>query len=187
MIKSKMKARRGYTLIELLVVMIVMVTIGNIVVTILVSSLRGTNKTNVINAVRENGNYAILQMSKMIEFAQNFSGVSLNGISYTSDCLQTPSPLYNYIKITSFDNAQTIFSCKGPGIFPTIASNGADLINTSDVRLTSCYFTCRRSGISQLPTIGINFTLSQKTASVFFEKTASISFETSVLMRNLNK
>lgn len=178
--------QKGYTLLELLAVMIVMAAIGLLVATILVSSLRGTNKTNVINTVRENGNYTIQQMSKMIEFAQTFQGVSLNGVSYSSAC-SVPSTQYSYIKITSFDNGQTIFSCNMGSNPKTIASNSASFINTSDVTLTSCYFTCTRNNLSQSPTIGINFNLSQNSTSSFFEKKASISFDTSVVIRNLNK
>lgn len=180
-----MKNSKGYTLIELLIVMVVMITVGLIVATILVSSLRGTNKTNTINTIRENGNYAQLQISKMLEFAQSFGGVSPNGNpgTYITNCL-SPTTQYNFVKITSFDNGQTVFSCNTSASI--IASNGASLINSSDVSLSSCYFTCSRN-VSQPPIIGINFTLSQKSPNAIFEKRASILFETSVILRNLNK
>lgn len=182
---SKFKTISGYTLIELLVVMGVMLTVGLIVVSILVSSLRGVNKASTIETVRQNGNYTILQLSRMIEFAQSFGGVSSDGTSpYTINCPQTsPIPTYKYIKITSFDSAQTIFSCDSV----KIASNGASFINTTDVSISGCYFTCTRQNLSQSPVIGINFTLSQQSTSSFFEKKASIPFSTSVVIRNLNK
>ncbi len=181
------KYPNGYTLIELLVAMTVIITVGLIVVAILVSSLRGTNKAASIENVRVNGNYAILQISRMIEFAQGFEGVSANGADpYTITCPQaSPTPIYTHIKIRSFDGGQTIFSCDLPG--SKIASNGASLININDVTLTSCNFTCSRTNISQPPIIGINFALNQKSSSSFFEKQASIPFSTSVVIRNLNK
>jgi len=182
---SNIKYSNGYTLIELLAVMFVMVTVGLIVATILVSALRGTNKTNTIDTIRKNGNYTILQVSKMLEFAQSFGGVSTNGTTYTTDC-SIPSTRYSYIKIISFDNMETIFSCNMSSSPATISSGSASLINTSEVLLTQCYFTCSRN-ITVPPTIGINFILSQKNANAPFEKRETINFQTSVILRNLNK
>lgn len=189
----KKNLQRGYTLIELLVVMTVLITVGLIVVAILVSSLRGTSKATSIENVRNNGNYAILQISRMIEFAQGFKGVSPDGTNpYTITCPQaSPTPTYNYIKITSFDNGETIFACdfsKSPAVISSRSASLVNpLINTNDVTLTSCYFTCSRTNMSQPPIIGINFTLTQQSSSSFFEKQASIPFSTSVVIRNLNK
>lgn len=180
------KVEKGYTLIELLAVMIVMAAVGLIVATILVSSLRGTNKTNIINTVRENGNYTIQQMSKMIEFAQSFQGASTDGSTYSSVC-SNPAVKYNYIKITSFDNGQTVFACNMSSNPKTISSNSASFIDTGNVAVADCYFTCTRNNLSQSPTIGINFTLTQSSVSNLFEKKSSISFGTSVVVRNLNK
>lgn len=192
----KNEQTKGYTLIELLVAMTVIITVGLIVVAILVSSLRGTNKAISIENVRVNGNYAILQISRMIEFAQGFKGVSSDPqgslSSYTIAC--SSATQYKYIKITSFDNGETILSCNSPLLNPpTIASqSGAivpptSIIDTGNVSLSNCYFTCSRTNISQPPIIGVNFTLSQKSSSSFFEKQASIPFSTSVVIRNLNK
>ncbi len=182
-----MRKQKGYTLIELLVVMIVLVTVGIIVTAILVSSLRGTNKAVTTETVRKNGNHTIQQIAKMIEFAQSFVGVSNDNLSFSTACLSSsPIPQYKYIKIISFDNNATTFSCLNSQAAP-IASNGASLVNASDISVTSCYFTCSRSSISQPPVIGINFTLSQSQQSSFFEKRATIPFSTSVVIRNLNE
>lgn len=161
----------------------IMITVGMIITTILVSSLRGSNKSNIVNTIRQNGNYSILQISKMLEFAQTFGGVSTDGTTYISDC-SSPGTPYSFIKIKSFDNGQTIFSCNIPA--SSIASNGASLIDSSSVSVSSCSFTCSRN-ISVPPTIGINFTLTQKGSGGLFEKQEKINFQTSVIMRNLNK
>lgn len=184
------RSQRGYTLVELLVVMVVTITVGFIVVSVLVSSLRGTNKATTIETVRQNGNYTILQMSRMIEFAQGFVGVSLDGTpsSYSISCpLQSPALQYKYLKITSFDGGSTTFACNFSVNPAVIASNSASFINTNEVSLSACYFTCTRNNLSQPPTIGINFTLEQQSSSSLFEKRASIPFSTSVVIRNLNK
>jgi len=176
-----------------LTVVTIVIVVGVIVAGILVSSLRGGSKSTVLDNVRQNGNYAITQMSKMIIYAQSFNGVSRDGgISYTTDCTQA-APSYQYIKITSFDGGVTVFSCNGPADTPpnTLASRSgsltpSSLLDTTSVSLISCSFTCTQDNFGQAPTIGINFTLSQFGLSNFAEKTANIPFQTSVTIRNNN-
>ena len=62
--------KKGFTLIELLASIAVIVVIGSVIAGIIKSSLRGSNKTNTIEAIRQNGNYALSQISKNIEYAQ---------------------------------------------------------------------------------------------------------------------
>ncbi len=189
-----LKLNLGFTLVELLAVMIVMVGVATIIGAIISSSLRGSNKTNTVNNVRQNGNYAISQMSKMIEYARSFDGVSSDGFNYNTNCIQatppsptpTPAPVnYNYIKITSFDNSQIVFSCSLSPL--TIASNSASIIDQNSISVTACSFTCSQERITDLPTIRISFTLAQKTTSNLVENKSSIPFETSVKMRNLSR
>lgn len=179
---------KGYTLIELLAVIIVMVTVGSIITSILVSALRGENKTNATTLVRQNGNYAVTQMSKMMTFAKSFDGISTDNVSYDTNCVPsnppaptpTPTPTqYKYVKVSSFDGGQAIFSCEGN----TIASNGASLIDITNLTVTNCYFMCYQSDIRSAPTIDINFTLTRGSSGLF-ENQAAIPFETSVTFRN---
>lgn len=189
--KFKIKSVKGFTLVELLAVMFILTTVGTIVVSILFSALRNGNKGNTINDVRQNGEFIVSQMSKMITYSSQFCGVSTDGVgsadscdqnsagsTFTTDCTISPSPSYNYIKIGSFDGGQTVFSCSGG----TIASNGASMINTSGFNISSCSFTCSQSQASR--TIDINFTLEKINSGVFVENNTSIPFETSVTLRN---
>ena len=182
----------GFTLIELLVVILVIFAVGVLIISVLFSALRGANKTNTIDLVRRNGNSAISQMSRMIRFAKSFNGVSINDPNNLNpDCTvpastPTPAPFqYSYVGVTSFDGGQTVFRClPGDGIAP-IASNGASLVDTNSVSVSSCYFTCTQSDIFSPPNIGINFSLTQKvTPNQFFENKASADFQTSVSIRN---
>lgn len=186
-------SQKGYTLIELLAVIVVVVTVGTIIAGIIVNSLRGGNRSTNVNDIRENGNFALSQISKMIIFAKSFDGVSdgtlVNGSRvYTTNCtvaVPTPVPIhYQYLKITSFDRGQTEFECNGA----VLASNGAKLVDTSTRYIVSgCYIICTQNNISVLPTINISFTLAKKTTSVSFaENNVSIPFETSANFRNNN-
>ncbi len=181
---------KGYTLVELLAVMIVLAALGTILGSIIISVFRGTNKTNAITVVRQNGNFAINQMSKMIRNAKRFEGVSEDGVIYEGTCVlpsvgagtPTPTPKqYKYLQIVSFENdARVTFSCRaGSGTnagyiassSASITSSGSitnePLIDTNQVSLnpidaSSCYFICSQDSLAQDPILYINFDLSTK-------------------------
>ncbi|MBI2195690.1 MAG: type II secretion system protein [Candidatus Levybacteria bacterium] len=184
---SRVKREEGFTLVELLSVIMIVTVVGGIIGAILISTLTGTNKTNSLENVRQNGNYALLQVSKTIEFSRNFYGVSTDGINYITDCTQlpvspTPTPVqYANIKIMSDNGQNVVFSCN----LGDISSNSASLIDTNTVTASSCFFTCSQESIVQPPTIGINFTLAGARAGNFVENKTSVPFSTTVTLRNL--
>lgn len=192
--------QKGFTLIELLTGLVVLGVVGTIVSGIVVSSLRGSAKTNTVTVVKQNGDYAISVMGRMIRNASVFNGMSTDGINYSITCsfpvgvtTPTPTPVqYSYIKITSPDGNQTVFSCPPvPSPTPqTIASSSAtsqSIIDTNAVSVvpSSCYFTCSQDSLGNFTTIGISFSLSQKNAG-FLENNATVPFQTSISLRNLN-
>jgi prepilin-type N-terminal cleavage/methylation domain-containing protein len=187
------KLQAGYTLIELLAVMIILVAVGTIITSILVSTLRSGDKSTTTNDVRQSGNYAISQMSKMIAYAKSFGGVSQDyGSTFANNCVApvvgqgVPTPIppsYNAVAINSFDGGQVIFNCSADG---KLASNGANLIPDT-MTASACSFTCSQNSTSTSPTININLTL-QKNHPVGFtllpEAQTVIKFQTSVTLRN---
>src|SRR3990167_9297726 len=95
-LKKSLENEAGFTLFELLVVILLVAVVGGISTIILVSSLRGSDRTNSVNKTRASGNYAITQMTKMIKYARSFDGVSQNGTDYATDCVSiaaVPAPL----------------------------------------------------------------------------------------------
>lgn len=183
--KDSLAQNVGFTMIELITVMIVLLIISGIVLSIMFSSLRVTNKTNVLTSVKQNGNYAISQMEKIIRNAKNFNGVKVNlADSYLSFC-PSGSTQHHFLKITSFDGLETEFICD-----TQISSNSGSLVDLNSVDVSSCFFTCSQTSSSDFPTININLSLSQRSTSSFVEHKASASailFQTSVTMRNLNR
>ena len=176
--------QKGYTLVELLAVLIILVSVGVVITAILVTSLRGGNKSNTTNDVRQNGNHILSQMSKMIAYSKSFDGVSIDGTqnSYVKDCTaaQMSPTAYKYIKITSFDSGITTFSCTGA----TIASNGADLIDTNTLSVSSCNFYCSQTNNISPVSINVTFTLSKKNSGFFVESQTTIPFDTTITPRN---
>jgi prepilin-type N-terminal cleavage/methylation domain-containing protein len=191
--------KKGFTLIELLASIAVIVVIGSVIAGIITSSLRGSNKTNTIEAIRQNGNYALSQISKNIEYAQVFNGLSRNGTNYDTSCqfsiAPTPTPVitpYNFIKITGLNNNIIEYKCDtsaSPVVF-TVNNNGNEnaIIDTNSVNLTSCSITCTQTNETDVPIIGIGFTLGPKKQNGLVENsTPPITFQTSVTMRNYAK
>ena len=166
----------GYTLVEMLTVIAVFVVIGSIVASILITSFRTSSKTDVVTAVQHNGNYALTQMAKTIRDAR--------GLVSPFPCVPTVSA--SSITVTTPDNQQVVFACTAT----TISSNSASLLDTTQVSLKSCSFTCAQETASDLPVITINFSLLQQSSSTFAEQIASKSavvFQTSVGIRNINR
>ncbi|MCL5439268.1 MAG: prepilin-type N-terminal cleavage/methylation domain-containing protein [Patescibacteria group bacterium] len=203
----------GFTLVELLAVMVVLVVVGAIIVQILYSTIRGSGKTNLITLIRQNGNFTISQMVKIIRDAKSFDGVGKvsDGVD-VANCVNsvvgaltpTPTPvLYDYVKVTTTNGGKTVFICcpAGAGNNPpaTIASNSGALIDcsalgrtslldTTAVVLGSCSFSCSQQNFTDHPTIGIEFSLLQKGGGNLPESTINpIYFNTSVSMRNLSR
>lgn len=69
--------KTGFTLIELLVVIGIMAVVGGVGTDLFVSILKGANKANVINEVKQNGNYALDIMERNI---RNAKEAQLGGI-----------------------------------------------------------------------------------------------------------
>ncbi len=178
----------GFTLIELLVTMFIMTTVGTLIIGIFVVSLRSTTKVNNLQLIRQNGNYTVQQMVKMLQFAQRFDGVSTNGTTFVTSCETPPSSTaqltqYRYVRFTAYDGGQTTFSCQtGPD---TIASNSASLIDTNTYSITACSFTCTQFRADSPQAIGVSFTLQKNSGVNILEDPAPLDFQTSVTMRNL--
>lgn len=179
----RIKKQEGYTFVELLAALVVMITVGLVIASILVSTLRSGNKNNTLSDIRENGNSAILQMSKMIEYAKSFDGVSTDGSKFIPCTVNPPGTKYYYVKITSFDNQQTTFGCFNTILASTSSTLGQVALVNANTNAT-CYFLCTQDSEYVSPTIQINLTLSTKNRGPLSENNTSMVFKTSVLVRN---
>ncbi len=190
------KLSRGFTLVEVLASIIVLVAVGSIIAGIVTSSLRGTNKTNTIENIRQNGNYTLNQMSKNVEYAQVFNGLSETGETYVASCFYvspTPVPLVKFVKITPFNGNPIIYNCDGSTLTVftlngTITPTPVPLIDTTSFSLTGCSMSCTQNRATDIPLIRIGFKLGPKNSNGFVENSnPPVSFETSVTVRNYKK
>lgn len=189
------KFSNGFTLVELLASIIVLVAVGSVISGIITASLRGTNKTTTIENIRQNGNYAIAQVSRTIEYAQVFNGFSNDGTTYIITCPFLPSPTppapvttkYKFLKVTQLNNDPIVYNCTSSSPF-TITANGASLIDTDSLALTECVLACIQSRATDVPVIKVSFKLGPKNSNSLVESsTPPILFETSVIIRNYRK
>ena len=173
-LRRNLSSPAGFTLIELLVVMSIFAVIGVLIISILFITLRGSNKSESVSIVKQNGTFALSQMVKQIRYAK-----SLDNPLTCVPTSNTPT-----LTITSLaDNGQTTFSCP-TNLNSPITSNSAALVDASAVSVTSCSFTCTQSNISEPPRVTIQFTLNSQNTSGLVETKSSIPFQTSVIMRN---
>jgi type II secretory pathway pseudopilin PulG len=189
-------ANRGFTLIETLIVMLILVTIGSIILSIFIIALTGTSKTRNQQIVRENGNSAIAQITRQLQYAKTFNYVRLDdGGEEKTDCLigspDEESIRYEAVSVSSFEDEETILACvdipAGETSVATIASVSASvsspldasLVNIKKVKVVDCYFTCKQQSLSETPTFGVYLKLS----SLINENNA-VLFETTIVPRN---
>lgn len=162
--------KKGFTLIEILVVIGVFAVIAVIGSTSFFSMLKGATKTKITNLVKQNGDYTLGVMEKMIRNAREI--VLDPGEECTSGMEE--------IEISNPDGGFTTFSCTDN----PISSNSAKLIS-NQVKVESCFFDCQRSGPLQPDVVTINFTLSQAQTTVRPEEQVRIEFRTTVSLRNI--
>lgn len=106
---------KGFTLIEILIVVGIMVTLGFIFTDIFLQTLRGGNKVNTVNRVKQNGQVVLDQLTNEIRQADkivctgNFSIISTDTIviykngQYSRFRLQSPTEDANgYIERSNF-------------------------------------------------------------------------------------
>jgi len=192
--KINFKSKLGFTLVELLASVIVLVAISSIIMGIITSSLRGSNKTNTISTIRQNGDYALNQISKDIENSQPFDGQSTglstdSGNTYMSSCFVdssvSPAPTPSVITLISVQPGDSIvkYVCSNSELSEIVNGTKISLIDPT-VSLQSCSFSCTQNRITDVPIIKISFTLSSANQSKLVENNGSIVFENSVTLRN---
>lgn len=186
---------KGFTLIELLVVFGVLAAIGGVTSDLFVGIIKGANKANIINEIKQNGNYALGYMDRVI---RNSSAIIYSSSSelvlqdqQTSECVRFR--IYNsidkttngYITLTTTEACQ--FDSLGDYDDTTFSLDAErPLTNTdpvSGVSVTGGLFTINTQS-GHPSTVSVNFTLSQgEKASSRNDFKASEVFQTLISLR----
>lgn len=184
--KTKISDLSGFSLIEVLIATSIIITMTTIVVAILTSSFKTSSKATSLDIVRQNGNNATDQLSRLIKFSFFIGATNDIDSGFASCPVKSADPNQNrfsYIKISS-DGEKTI-SCSNSGI--TI--NNEPLLDSNRVSVVpgSCKLTCFQDRADVSPVIGINFDLTYGNTpnpTLLPEKRATIHFSTSIKARN---
>lgn len=155
----------------------VFAAISSIIVSVLFISFRTSKKSESLVVLKQNGNAAMSQMVNSIRYAQSLD----DPISCVTPVTQSE------ITITSaFDGGQTTFSCPN-NTSDAIASNGAALLDTGVVEISTCSFVCSQTTLNDPPTITIQYYLDMIDTTTANDKRAGISFQTAVTLRNYSR
>lgn len=171
------KAGAGFTLLEIIVSVTIIALIGAVISQAFLTTSHSQIKTETIKEVKQNGDFAVTTMERMIRGASGASVTCTN----------------NTVTFSSLDLGMTTFGCMADNGVMRIASTSAlgtnyltskaVTIGGSDCPGSTLRISCTRS--PGLPTnVNISFTLSQKGSPPGTFEQAQASFETSVTTRN---
>ncbi|OGG23680.1 hypothetical protein A3A79_00530 [Candidatus Gottesmanbacteria bacterium RIFCSPLOWO2_01_FULL_43_11b] len=177
--KSQPAHWRGFTLIEILVSVGIIAIVGSVIAQSFFSMVRTNIKTNLLTTVKQNGDFSLSVMSRMIRNASSVTTTCSSGGTTTSS-----------LSLLNTDGNSTTFDCQMDGTIARIASTSAtrtEYLTNQNVTLgSSCTnaltFICTDIA-EEKKEIQILFTLSQLgTPEAQFEK-ASTQFQTTVVTR----
>ena len=180
-----MKNKNGFTLIELLVAVAIISGLGVVLAQSLFSTTRSNTKAQRFSDVKQNGEYALGVMERMIR-----NGRSVSASVCTGDGIHSSGD----IAILNADGYTTTFGCAWDGVgqatrIASVSGQRSDYLTSSSVTLggDSCgadtlLFYCTVTG-GVIRSVKIEFKLSQKGTPVDQFEKASTAFQTSVTIR----
>lgn len=179
MTKEKFQSH-GFTLLEIIVSVGIISLIAVVVTQVLFSTGQSNSKAEIQKEVKQNGNYALGVIDRMMRNAQ----------SVTSTC---DGSITTSIQITNPDNGATTFGCvldSGVTRLASQSASGTKYLTNDSVTLggvncaaSTLQFTCSTS--TNIPArIKVMFSLSQQGTPVSQFEQASAEFQTTIGLRN---
>ncbi len=175
--KKQYKINEGFTLLEIIVSVTLIALIGTVVSQAFLTTSRSGVKTEILKEVKQNGDFALTTMERMMRGAKADSTSCAN----------------NTVTFTNSDSGVTTFGCFFDGTVTRIASTsavGTQYLTSQALTLGGTDCTSSTLTISCTPNPGIpvkvavKFMLSQKGSSPSTFEQAQTAFETSVTTRN---
>lgn len=176
--------KQGFSLIEILVAITIMSGITIVLAQSLFTASRTSVKTDLKNTLKQGGEFSMRLMEQYIRASSDI----------TSVCENSPGTQSNSLTIVNQDQATTEYSCEVDGEVTRIASisatpegNLSEYITPSTMTLGDCddisLFTCTQ--VPGLPKkVRIHFTLYQKGVPVDRFEQGSVTFDSTISLRN---
>lgn len=183
--KSLPAHRRGFTLLEILISISIAGAVGVLIAQVFFTTARTNTKTELLKDVKQNGEYAMGIIERMIR----------NSLRVESTCLDTGTTLSS-IDILNSNGDTTTFSCILDSGVTRIASTSStattEYLTSSNVTIggatcadlaNSLSFVCT-SYPDQPSKVTVRFSLSQLGTPPDLFETASVLFQTTATPRN---
>ena len=133
--------KKGVSLIEILIVVTIFAVLGLLVSRVILTTLRGSNRSDSLVKVRDNLDYALSVMERQLRNAES-----------VSPC---PNPDTTRIDFKDSDGISAYFACTNVGSAGYVASGSARL--TSDqVSIIACSLTCSPAAGRAPPSVNIS-------------------------------
>jgi type II secretory pathway pseudopilin PulG len=156
---------QGYTLIELITVSGIMVLFSLTLISVFLATVRSGTKTQAIQQVHQNGDFALKTMARMIRVADEVENCGAS------------------ITLLNPDNGQTIFSLVEDSEVLRVASNSAEYLTGISIQASDLSFTCYVGSLGeQVVTIEFVLSTGQEEGSQA-QETLSQEFATSISTR----
>lgn len=172
--------KKGFTLIEIIISLGIVAVLGLTISQIFISTVRTNTKTEILKEVKQNGEFAMETMVRMMQSAERI----------TSACTGATT---NSITILNPDGFSTTFGCVATGNLLRVASTSASTLYLTSASVTlggsncgssTLAFTCT-SALGLPSTVIISMDVAQAGATPDQFEQASASFQTSVNTRNV--
>jgi len=176
---------KGFTLLEILISISIAASVSILIAQVFFTTSRTNTKTELLKDVKQNGEFAIGIMERMVK----------NALRVESLCLTTGSTL-SEIQLLNPNGDTTTFGCVLDGEVTRIASTsgtgGTEYLTSANVTIGGA--SCDDSGNSlsfvctsypdQPPKVTVSFSLSQIGTPPDKRDQASVTFQTSTSPRN---
>lgn len=174
------QTNRGFTLLELIISVAIIALVSTVISQVFFATTKSNAKAEIQKEVKQNGDYALGVMERMVRSAGAITSTCSSGGSTTTS-----------LTITNPDFGSTTFGCDSTTGIARIASSSATgtvYLTSSAVRLgVSCTsstlaFVC--TTVAAVPkNVKINFTLAQSSTSPDVTEQSSLSFQSFVTVR----
>ncbi len=158
----KNKYKMGFTLVETLVVIVIFATIGILSTRAIMLSVQGSKKGSSSIVVRENLNYSLSVIERLLRNANQISSCTSSTITYLDE-----------------RDVSASFSCVTSGSDIYIASGSARL-TSGEVVITSCAITCDLTSVPPSVTIDV---IARDVDTASTKEGAQISISSKILLR----
>ncbi|MFZ5932781.1 MAG: PulJ/GspJ family protein [Patescibacteria group bacterium] len=160
------KSKNAFSLIEILLVVAIFAILGVLISRVILTTLKGSNRSDSLVRVRENLDYALAVMERQIRNSESV--------------VACPNPDPLRVDYRDTDGVSTYFSCVNVRSNGYIASGSARL-TSDEVNITSCSFSCSPASGRTPPSVTIN--LSAKDVFAQGIEQAQVTATTKIFLR----